>query len=155
MTVTTEAGLWLAAQKAMPNGGKKAIWQNGKFHSDLGKHQMKRAKFGPSPKEFVEANRTARSAECIFVPGAMAGRPARVLFWGKAIAAARYMALLTHGTPKNEGAVARHLCGNGHLSCINPAHIEWGSEAENIADANKHRGCETAQDRVHATAGRK
>ena len=106
-------------------------------------------------KEFVEGQRNAKSAECIFVPNSIKGNPARVDHFGRTISAARYMALLTHGTPRNDGAVARHLCGNGHLSCINPAHIEWGFEVDNIADANKHRGCETAQDKIHATAGRK
>lgn len=154
MPVSTDAGRWLAEQKEMPVG-RKAIWQNGRSRTELGAHNMRKAKKWPSPKAFVENNRHIKTTECVFVPGAVKGKPSRVAYCDRTMAAARYMALLTHGTPKNEGAVARHLCGNGHLSCINPAHIEWGTEADNIADANKHRGCETVQDKIHATAGRK
>lgn len=154
MPVTTEAGRWLAEQRAKPVGHDPA-WGARKVKADLGMHLAKRQKYGPTNKEFVEANRHAKAAECIFVPKAVKGRPATVTFCGKAIAAARYMALLTFGAPRQTGAVVRHLCGNGHLSCINPKHLEWGSEANNIADAAKHRGCETVQDKIHATAGRK
>lgn len=127
-----------------------------KYQSDaLSKYMRKVRNRSETKKEFVERMRSAKAAECIFVPNSVKGHVAKVVFCGKTISAARYMALMTHGTPKHEDAVARHSCGNGHLSCINPAHIEWGSEADNIADANKHRGCETVQDKIHAVSGPK
>lgn len=33
----------------------------------------------------------------------------------------------------------RHLCGNGHLGCFTPAHLRWGTAAENAADRSIHR----------------
>lgn len=38
-------------------------------------------------------------------------------------------------TPRHE---CRHLCGNGHLGCVTSAHLEWGTHAENMADAVAH-----------------
>lgn len=32
----------------------------------------------------------------------------------------------------------RHTCGNGHLGCVAPSHLEWGSHAQNMADAVAH-----------------
>lgn len=38
-------------------------------------------------------------------------------------------------TPAHE---CRHICGNGHLGCVTPSHLEWGTHAENMADAVAH-----------------
>ena len=155
MKMTTDAGKWLAENDGL-KFDRLAHWGRHKHaHTDFAAHLRKKAKQPLTVKAFVDANRHAKSAECIFVPDAKKGAPSRVEFCGRKISAARYMALLTYGTPRNEGAVARHLCGNGHLSCINPAHLEWGSETNNRQDAGKHRGLETAQDKIHATAGRR
>lgn len=35
-------------------------------------------------------------------------------------------------------AVAAHLCGNGHLGCINPQHLAWLSQKENLAQRLLH-----------------
>lgn len=107
----------------------------------------------PSIRDFVEANRHVKTAECVFVPGSAEGKPAAINRFGRNISAARYMALLTFGTPKSEGMVVRHLCGNGHLSCVNPAHLAWGSPGDNQSDANKHRALgddATEHDKVNA-----
>jgi hypothetical protein len=31
-----------------------------------------------------------------------------------------------------------HSCGNGHLGCINPHHLRWGSHPENMSDKTIH-----------------
>jgi hypothetical protein len=28
-----------------------------------------------------------------------------------------------------------HTCGNGHLGCVNPKHLYWGTRAENVQDS--------------------
>lgn len=33
-----------------------------------------------------------------------------------------------------EGLCLRHLCGNGHLGCMNPQHLKLGTTKENMAD---------------------
>lgn len=123
--------------------------QNGRFCRDL-----KQKKFCPeSIREFVESSRNIKTAECVLVPGCREGVPAAITRFGRNVSAARYMALLTYGTPKSEGMVVRHLCGNGHLSCVNPAHLAWGSPGDNQSDANKHRALgddATEHDKVNA-----
>lgn len=113
-------------------------------------HRMK--KWRPKAiKSFIEASRNHVGKDCLFVPGAHPGFPAKVVHCGRGIPAARYMCLLTHGTPKSEGMFARHLCGNGHLSCVNPAHVAWGTPGDNQSDANKHRAVGgNVQDRIHS-----
>lgn len=103
-------------------------------------------------KAFVEAVASmSRSGECIFVPAAQRGVPAAVEFCGKNISAARYACLIALGAPKSEGLVVRHHCGNGHLSCVNPDHLSWGTQGDNIADANRHRAAgDCAQDKINA-----
>ncbi len=154
MRMTTEAGQWLAENDGLKHE-RLAHWGEPKHgRTQLGIHLRRKAKEPFTVKAFVEANRSARSAECVFVPGAIKNRPAKVKYLDRGMSAARYMALLTHGAPRNEGAVVRHMCGNGHLSCVNPAHLEWGSETNNRQDAGKHQGLDKAQDKIHATAGR-
>jgi hypothetical protein len=38
-------------------------------------------------------------------------------------------------TVKHEVA---HSCGNGHLGCINPAHLRWATHSENVSDKIAH-----------------
>ena len=78
--------------------------------------------------------------ECLFVPFANQGFRASVRFNFKRIAASRAMCVLAHGTPPFVGAMAIHSCGNGHLSCVNPKHLRWGSARDNANDARLHHG---------------
>lgn len=131
-------------------GKEKFTTPNAK-RTDLSRYMQARYESGaPTIKRFVEMHRDHDSDECVFVPGALKDRPARVDFCGKSIAAARYMALLTHGTPEDQTDVVRHLCGNGHLSCINPNHVVWGSHGDNQGDANRHRNKRTVEEKLAA-----
>lgn len=42
-----------------------------------------------------------------------------------------------HGN-RAEGRECRHLCGNGHLGCLNKRHLRWGTRTENQADRLAH-----------------
>lgn len=155
MADSTLAGEWMKA-----NGHD---WKKPKC-TLIGKAEKKRNRRNPreykacvrkgellSIKSFVEANRTKSAPDCVFVPYAQEGAPAQLEFCDKLISAARYMVLLTLGTPKYEGAVVRHLCGNGHLSCVNPAHLVWGDVSDNVSDQMRHKAAGgNIQDRIHS-----
>ena len=43
-----------------------------------------------------------------------------------------------HGAPPTGKHEAAHLCGNGHLGCVNPRHVAWKTSKENIAAQVTH-----------------
>lgn len=45
-----------------------------------------------------------------------------------------------HGPPPSPIHQAAHLCGNGHLGCINRHHLSWKTPAENCADDRDSAG---------------
>lgn len=52
----------------------------------------------------------------------------------------RVMCELAHGIPPGSKAQASHNCGNGHLGCVNPKHLEWKSNSENQLDRYRRHG---------------
>src|SRR5690606_17518930 len=56
---------------------------------------------------------------------------------GKVTPAHRVMCEIAHGAPK-VGLHACHSCGSGHLACVNPNHLRWGTRRDNMADAKAH-----------------
>lgn len=87
-------------------------------------------------RRFVHSNQNFSGAQCLLVP--FASKADRIILpnYGP-IAAAAYMCRLAHGAPEADW-VARHLCGNGHMSCVNPRHLAWGTNAENQNDYRLH-----------------
>jgi hypothetical protein len=58
---------------------------------------------------------------------------------GKRTRAPQAMCRLAHGPKPFPEAVVRHFeCGNGHLGCVHPAHICWGTIGENNKDKISH-----------------
>lgn len=43
-----------------------------------------------------------------------------------------------NGPPPTSKHEAAHSCGNGHLGCVNPKHLSWKTNAENVADRVAH-----------------
>lgn len=152
------AGQWMAEnghswQKQKPKPGGTGAKTSSTKHKRIRRSKNLGHNIGnwASVKDFVDAHRHHSDEQCVCVPAAIEGVPARVKFLGKTIPASRYMCILTHGAPKYEGAVARHLCGNGHLSCVNPKHIVWGDGGDNQSDANRHRAVgDNTQDRINS-----
>lgn len=92
-----------------------------------------------APLNFLRKNLKTDKLQCIFYPGAAPGKIAHVNYGGVYMAAARAMCAMAHGAPNFEGAVARHLCGWGHYSCVNPNHLRWGDAEDNAQDRILHR----------------
>lgn len=135
MPAKTEAGKWLEDRGLTWKPAKPYTQAPRDKRAHIVNHQV-------PVREFCEWNTKYDGDDCLIVPGATERYPARVTRWGKSMRAGRYMLILTQGAPNSEGMHARHLCGNGHLSCVNPKHLAWGSPGDNIADANKHRAAE-------------
>ena len=158
MKATTDAGKWLAAQglqwdrpKHAPTGNKAKL-ADSRSKRRLRSKNTNGGNTTKSISDFVKANRNHNGHDCLFVPGAQKDVPASLSWLGKQITAARYMCLLTQGTPPENGMLVRHLCGNGHLSCVNPGHLAWGTASDNASDAAKHRKAgDNVQDRINNT----
>lgn len=56
---------------------------------------------------------------------------------GKLLKAHRWMCEAVNGPPP-AGYCAAHNCGNGHLVCVNPKHLEWKTLSQNSQDAILH-----------------
>lgn len=57
---------------------------------------------------------------------------------GKKMGAHRAACFLLFGTPEGGNYQACHSCGNGHLGCVNPKHLYWGTQSTNEIDKLKH-----------------
>jgi hypothetical protein len=57
---------------------------------------------------------------------------------GRTDFAHRFICSYVHGEPPTPNHETRHLCGNGHLACVTPRHVVWGTSAENAHDRTVH-----------------
>lgn len=57
---------------------------------------------------------------------------------GRAVIVSRRICEETYGSPPTEKMGAAHSCGNGHLGCVNKAHVTWKTPVENAADRLVH-----------------
>lgn len=90
------------------------------------------------PLRFVRDRLSFDGEDCLLLPFARRHSAARVVLDGKPMSAYRAMCLLAHGQPPDPKDVARHLCGCGHLNCVNPRHLAWGSTYQNMQDKALH-----------------
>jgi hypothetical protein len=57
---------------------------------------------------------------------------------GQSSWAHRFMCRLVKGEPPTPAHTAAHSCGNGHGGCVNPHHLSWKTQAENLEDCRAH-----------------
>ena len=77
--------------------------------------------------------------QCVFWPHGKNGAGyASIKVYGKSKLVHRLVCTLVKGDPPSDAHVARHVCGNGHLGCVNPLHLHWGTEKENWQDTKDH-----------------
>lgn len=93
-----------------------------------------------SANRFVED--TAKKAgvtECIIWPfGKNSEGRGRVRIDGKSQNADVAVLTAAKGNKPTRKHECCHSCGNGHLGCVNPDHMYWGTRKENVADAIAH-----------------
>lgn len=77
--------------------------------------------------------------KCLIWPfGSDGSGRGRIRLNGKPDRAHRYICFLVNGLSSTEKPHALHSCGNGHIGCVNPNHIYWGSAKDNAADRSSH-----------------
>jgi len=104
-------------------------------HTRRGRGRFNKNKYLKLPvKSFLVDHLDFDGLECLLIPGAIPGRMPSV----DGSPASRAMCAMCHGGAGEEW-VARHLCGNGHIGCVNPAHLRWGSHLQNMRDRELHR----------------
>jgi hypothetical protein len=90
-------------------------------------------------KHWIEAHVSHVGDGCLTWPfSCFQNGRAQLEYGGKTQNAARVMCTLAHGDPPSPKSHAAHSCGNGHLGCVHPQHIEWKTARENEADKIKH-----------------
>lgn len=87
---------------------------------------------------WVREHKEVSQHHCLFFPNAVCYSPASARYNYQQMSAARVMCLETHGRPEDDRAVVRHKCGMGNMSCVNPAHLAWGSVQDNGRDTSLH-----------------
>lgn len=50
----------------------------------------------------------------------------------------RLMCKMVKGEPPTPEHGTAHSCGAGHLGCVNPHHLSWKTQAENLEDCREH-----------------
>ena len=104
-------------------------------------HMARRTKApnGEPERFFREVVLTCTSEECLVWPYSKAhGYGYAALGSGKPELVHRKACEAIHGPAPEATSLSLHSCGNGHLGCVNPKHLYWGSRPENARDALAH-----------------
>lgn len=98
-----------------------------------------RARWGQVQRWLNEVAIPFKSEECLIFPFSRnEDGYGTVREGGKIIKAHTFVAKRILGPKPGTAYECLHGCGNGHLGCVNGAHLRWGSHAENMADAVAH-----------------
>lgn len=91
------------------------------------------------PLKWLQAHLDFDGPECLTWPFGKCTHGYGVLwFRGRQTNASRVACILKHGESQNPGDQAAHICGNGHLGCVHPGHIQWATPSENSHQRKLH-----------------
>lgn len=112
------------------------------------KHYLRWYKYGDptvrkSPRgealEWLERNKNFDGEGCLTWPfSRRANGIGYAHIAGKTLNAHRAMCILAHGNPPSLKHGAAHFCGKAHEGCVNPKHLRWATQKENLADRLIH-----------------
>ena len=90
--------------------------------------------------QYIHQHKDHTGDDCLIWPYARDLKRGYGYAWlnGKTVAAHREMCRAAHGEPTFPKACAIHSCGKGHEGCVNPSHLRWATQRENIADKVIH-----------------
>lgn len=90
-------------------------------------------------QKFLDEHLHFKGDDCLIWPYAKDARGyARIRNNQQNVPAYRVMCEMAHGPHDGQRRHATHICGNGHLGCINPQHLEWGTAFKNQQDRVRH-----------------
>lgn len=92
------------------------------------------------PRKFLEDVVLRHSGdECLAWPYTTDQRGYGQIYWeGRVRRLNRLICEIVYGQPPSPHHVVAHSCGKGHLGCCSPRHLSWKTQAENMADAQRH-----------------
>lgn len=97
-----------------------------------------RAFRGEALRFFREVILRFKGDDCLTWPYGKPDGRARMAYEGRDVLVSRIACEKVNGLPPTPKHQAAHLCGNGHLGCVNPRHLSWKTHTENMADKLIH-----------------
>jgi hypothetical protein len=98
---------------------------------------IKRAPNG-APRQMIEQAIRYRGDDCLLWPFRTPDGYGRIKEDGVNYLAHRIVCRRVHGPSPKDRPFATHKCGNGHLGCLTPKHLRWGSPQDNQDDMVRH-----------------
>ena len=112
-----------------------------RLHGDpmLGGYRDKATRHGDPAKFLAKLLADAPSDQCITWPFSCTGNGyGKIWIDGKLRPVHRVICERINGPAPTPDHQSRHSCGNGHIGCVNPRHVRWGTRIENKADELLH-----------------
>jgi len=105
---------------------------------------------------WIDANSTYTGDDCLLWPFSRDSKGYGGIKVGRIKTGAhRMMCIAANGEPPSPKHQAAHSCGNGHMGCCNPRHLEWKTKRQNENDKILHgtllRGSKIGNSRLTET----